>query len=112
MSTNKNTQREPTADMVNMPLSLGAIVATPGAIDACSAEQMTEFMGYHRAGNWGVVDQEDWIVNNNAAQFGGQVLSAYTIDISRPGKSWGENCLWIITERDRSVTTMLLPNEY
>jgi hypothetical protein len=35
---------------------------------------------------------------------GERVLSAYAIDESKPAKGYGENCLWIITERDRSVT--------
>jgi hypothetical protein len=41
-----------------------------------------------------------------------RVLSAYAIDESKPAKGYGDNCLWIITERDRSVTTFLLPDEY
>jgi hypothetical protein len=43
---------------------------------------------------------------------GERVLSAYAIDESKPAKGYGDNCLWIITERDRSVTTFLLPDEY
>jgi hypothetical protein len=40
------------------------------------------------------------------------ILSAYAIDESRHAKGYGDNCLWIITERDRNVTTFLLPDEY
>ena len=43
---------------------------------------------------------------------GERVLSAYAIYESKPAKGYGDNCLWIITERDRSVTTFLLPDEY
>jgi hypothetical protein len=43
---------------------------------------------------------------------GFRVLSAYPIDPSKPCKGFGGNCLWILTEADRSVTTMLLPDEY
>ena len=43
---------------------------------------------------------------------GERVLSAYAIDESKPAKGYGGNCLWIITERDRSLTTFLLPDEY
>lgn len=37
---------------------------------------------------------------------------AYPTDLATPCKGYGENCLWIITEADRSVTTFLLPDEY
>lgn len=43
---------------------------------------------------------------------GERVLTAYAIDESKPAKGYGDNYLWIITERDRSVTTFLLPDEY
>jgi hypothetical protein len=43
---------------------------------------------------------------------GERVLSAYAIDESKPAKGYGGNCRWIITERDRSLTTFLLPDEY
>jgi hypothetical protein len=51
-------------------------------------------------------------LNDQALVEGERVLSAYAIDESKPAKGYGENCLWIITDRDRSVTTFLLPNEY
>ena len=68
---------------------LGQIVATPGPI-------CTEFKA----------------LNDQALVEGEHVLSAYAIDESKPAKGYGDNCLWIITERDRSVTTFLLPGEY
>jgi hypothetical protein len=43
---------------------------------------------------------------------GGRILAVYAIDTTRPSKGDGENTLWIITKADRSVTTLLLPEEY
>ena len=57
----------------------------------------------HIQGNWGEVDEEDKQTNNEALELGNRVLSAYTLD--------GEK-LWIITEWDRSMTTILFPSEY
>ena len=68
---------------------LGQIVATPGAICA-----------------------EDKALIDQAMVEGERALSAYAIDESKPAKGYGDNCLWIITERDRSLTTFLLPDEY
>jgi|688.fasta_scaffold342315_3 hypothetical protein len=68
---------------------LGQIVVTPGAI--CAEGKA-------------LIDQ--------ALVEGDRVLSAYAIDKSKPAKGYCDDCLWIITERDRSVTTFLLPDEY
>lgn len=57
----------------------------------------------HEKGNWGEVDKEDYQANNRAVEEGSRVLSAYTV----AGKK-----IWVITEWDRSVTTVLFPNEY
>jgi hypothetical protein len=90
---------------------LGQIVATPGAIAACRPERLTICLHRHSRGDWGNVCAEDKALNDLALVEGERVLSAYAIDESKPAKGYGENCLWIITERDRSVTTFLLPNE-
>ncbi|KWT91757.1 hypothetical protein APY03_3194 [Variovorax sp. WDL1] len=45
-------------------------------------------------------------------QAGLRILSAYAIDPAKPCAGHGDNCLWIITEADRAVTTILLPEEY
>ena len=91
---------------------LGQIVATPRAIAACSAQHMTRCLHRHSRGDWGNVCAEDKELNDLALVEGERVLSAYAIDESKPAKGYGDNCLWIITERDRSVTTFLLPDEY
>lgn len=84
----------------------GQIVATPGALAALAEAEQTplEFLRRHLAGEWGEVCAEDAAENELALQAGLRLLSAYRT-------SQGVK-LWIITEADRSVTTLLLPDEY
>jgi hypothetical protein len=63
-----------------------------------------EFLARHARNDWGEVCAHDWALNDEALVSDERLLSAY-----RTAK--GER-LWIITERDRSVTTLLLPDEY
>lgn len=91
---------------------LGQIVATPGALEACSGEYLSLCLGRHVRGDWGHVCDEDKGTNDRALLNDERVLSAYPIDPRKPCEGFGENCLWIITEWDRSVSTFLLPNEY
>ena len=91
---------------------LGRLVATPGAIHALqrSGQDPLVFVQRHRQGDWGDVDAGDKALNDEAIAHEGdldrqsRVLSAYTTNA-------GEK-LWIITESDRSATTILLPEEY
>ena len=85
---------------------LGQVVATPGALAAIEqAEQSPlEFLVRHIRNDWGEVCGDDWALNDGAVEHGDRLLSAYRT-------SKGER-LWIITEWDRSVTTLLLPDEY
>lgn len=57
----------------------------------------------HGTGDWGLVDDEDKRTNDDALQNGGRLLSAYDVE----GKT-----IWVITEADRSATTVLFPEEY
>ena len=66
----------------------------------------------HVRGDWGCVDPEDAEANTVAVSEGDRILSAYPIDPALPCAGYGKNCLWIITEVDRAVTTILLPQEY
>jgi hypothetical protein len=92
---------------------LGQVVATPGALDAArDAGQFLELLARHARGDWGCVDPEDAVTNVEAVHEGLRILSAYPIDPALPCAGYGENCFWIITEADRSVTTILLPDEY
>ncbi len=91
---------------------LGMIVSTPGALDACPIERITQCLARHLAADWGCVDAEDAQTNNEALSTGERLLSAYPIDPAKPSEGFGKNTLWIITEADRSATTVLLPDEY
>lgn len=90
----------------------GQTVATPGALDACTEDYLFQCLQRHLSGDWGEVCQDDRKSNDAALEHGDRILSAYPIDPSKPCKGYGDNCLWVITEWDRSVTTFLLPSEY
>jgi len=87
-------------------LELGQVVATPGALVALSdAHESGEwYLARHARGDWGDLCAEDRAVNRQAVRLGQRVLSEYRLPT-------GEK-LWIITEWDRSVTTLLLASEY
>lgn len=88
---------------------LGQTVMTRGVSewmkkdDAMRYTKVLKCLGRHQSGDWGDVDDEDKQTNNDALEYGDRVLSAYTVDDTK---------LWIITEWDRSVTTVLFPSEY
>jgi hypothetical protein len=86
-----------------MKFSLGQTVATPGAIEAFDPEFFNACLTRHLSGDWGEVCDEDKAANDAALKGEGRLLSAYSKDGAK---------LWIITEWDRSVTTLLLPSEY
>jgi hypothetical protein len=85
---------------------LGRTVATPGALEALAraGETPLPYLVRHATGDWGYLDQNDKVENESAVKDGHRILSAYRLaDHTR---------IWIITEADRSVTTILLPEEY
>jgi hypothetical protein len=86
--------------------ALGRTVATPGAIEALQRglHIAPEFLLRHKSGDWGELDEEDIQANEDALRHGSRILSAYTTRRSER--------LWVITEWDRSATTILLPVEY
>jgi hypothetical protein len=92
---------------VRPSFSLGAVVATPGAIS--TMEQFgidpASLLARHVAGDWGDLDDEDRAANDEALLYGSRLFSAY-------GDANSESRIWLITEWDRSVTTFLLPSEY
>lgn len=88
-------------------LELGQLLITPGAKEAVGTEHLTELLAAifekHRCGDWGDVSEEDKQSNDEALESGDRILSAYNL---------GDIRIWIITEYDRSRTTVLLPEEY
>ena len=91
---------------------LGQIVMTQGAAHAADEAHLLKCLSRHSQGDWGAVCDEDRQTNDDAMIEGSRILSAYPLDEAKPCKGYGENTLWIITESDRSVTTLLLPQEY
>lgn len=91
---------------------LGQVVSTPAALDAVAIDRLGECLKAHAQGDWGVVSERDRQTNERALREGDRLLSAYPIDPEKPCAGHGENTLWIITEWDRSVTTVLLPSDY
>lgn len=63
----------------------------------------SDLLDRHLAGDWGDVCAEDNHANELALREGSRLLSAYRL---------GDVAIWIITEADRSATTLLLPSEY
>lgn len=86
--------------------ALGRILATPGALDALaeSREDARVYLRRHVTGDWTEMPLPDQEENRRAVRHGSRVFSSYTL---RSGRK-----LWVITEYDRSVTTLLLPSEY
>ncbi|MCA9983710.1 MAG: hypothetical protein KDE59_05430, partial [Anaerolineales bacterium] len=66
------------------------------------------YLARHLSGDWGCLDAFDRQQNNQAIREGLRILSAY--DVPVPGSETAR--IWIITEVDRSATTVLLPEEY
>ncbi len=96
-----------TANQVKPPLfPLGQTLATPGAMVVMQGLGISpvSLLGRHQCGDWGNLDQEDKQSNDAALKNGSRIFSAY--QIAEAVK------FWIITEADRSATTILLPEEY
>ncbi|MBX7208660.1 MAG: hypothetical protein K1X78_10130 [Verrucomicrobiaceae bacterium] len=83
---------------------LGNLVSTPGALEVLTHPEIMSALSRHITGDWGEVDAEDKRANDQSLIDGSRLLSAYR---SQDGTKF-----WIITEADRSVTTVLLPEEY
>jgi hypothetical protein len=86
-------------------LSLGRVVATPGALKLLgkSGGHPFDYLARHATGDWGDLCSFDQRQNEIALRDGYRIFSSYELPAGR---------VWIITEADRSVTTILLPEEY
>lgn len=87
--------------------SIGAVVITPGAESLLLHDPnfLILCIARHVTGDWGDLGDEDKRSNDAAInpEEPARILSAYHL---------GKHKFWIITEWDRSVTTILLPEEY
>jgi hypothetical protein len=102
MRRNHNTNPQPSVTR----FALGQTFITPGAEEALQIAGQTEleFLRRHMSCDWGELSEDDLRENELSLKEGFRLLSNY-----RTGK--GQQ-LWIITEADRSATTLLLPSEY
>ncbi len=85
---------------------LGQLAMTRGAAEAMQAAGHIppEFLLRHKHGDWGDIPEEDVRENEWSLEHGARLFSVYA--------TRREETLWVITESDRSATTMLLPDEY
>jgi hypothetical protein len=91
-----------------MKFELGHLVITSAAAEwleerAGRADAVNSCIGRHADGDWGGVSDDDFKANDDAVASGDRLLSSYGVDGAT---------LWIITEADRSATTVLFPEDY
>lgn len=84
--------------------SLGRLMATPNALNSVPDHEIQSALLRHHCGDWGEVCREDHAANEQALVEGSRLFSVYR---SPTGVKF-----WIITEWDRSLTTVLLPEDY
>lgn len=93
--------------MTRDPLPLGHVVTTPAAhrllLGFGDSNYDLELLRRHKHHDWGDLCAEDRGCNEQALKDGGKIMSEYRV---------GASTVWIHTEGDRSVTTILLPEEY
>lgn len=83
----------------------GALVATAEVLKHIDHNYLMAALCQHLQGQWGLLDVEDWDANERALKDGGRLLSVYPLPNS-------PKSFWIISEADRSSTTILLPGDY
>ena len=98
MSTQQTNQVQPL-------FALGQTVATRGALEAMQRLEVSPLalLSRHQRGDWGSLDKEDKQANDQALTLGDRIFSSYQLEAAK---------FWVITEADRSATTILLPEEY
>jgi hypothetical protein len=95
MNSNTNTRPK---------FPLGQVVITRSARAILTGVDVADALASHQCGNWGTVCPEDWRLNDEAVTDGTRLLSCYS---AADGTAF-----WIITEWDRTATTVLLPDDY
>jgi hypothetical protein len=105
MSNTARFCREDTMDHNSLKLELGQVIVTQGILNLIQHDVSCLYpvLEQHQSGDWGKLKREDWLANNDAVTHGGRILSSYLLYDTK---------IWVITESDRSVTTVLLPEEY
>lgn len=82
---------------------LGRVAVTANASLRLATEEVLTALRRHASGDWGDLCPEDTLTNDTAVYQGGRLFSAY---------GEGQHRFWVVTEADRSVTTVLLPEDY
>lgn len=85
-------------------LDFGMVCVTQGATERLNKDDVRSALSRHIFGDWGIVDMDDWRENDLSLRNGFRILSAY---VDRNSQKF-----WIVTEADRSTTTIMLPEEY
>lgn len=104
----KKQQQDPTLPITPIvagaKFELGELYMTTGARDSLQPFEITALLKRHAHCDWGVCGLDDAESNDEALIEGSRVLSVYR---SNSGEK-----VWLITEADRSATTILMPSEY
>ena len=88
----------------NARFRMGRLMLTPNAMQFLSPGDVIEALCRHLHGDWGDVDEMDQRANELSLREDGRLFSVYhTEEMAR---------FWIITEADRSATTVLMPGDY
>lgn len=90
--------------MTNTRIPLGQVVITPNALNSLPYAEVLAALLRHQNGDFGDLSEDDKQANYEALEYGDRILSAYNAS--------NDVRFWIITESDRSATTILLPEDY
>lgn len=93
-----------TLAFVASKFEVGQIVITQGASSELTQDDVLKALVRHMDGDWGELCEEDRRENETALKYGFRLFSRY--------RTQDGTAFWIITEHDRSMTTILLPSEY
>jgi hypothetical protein len=101
----RQEKRERYHEMAKQLFSMGSVYSTPGALAVCASFPMTPdvLLIRHVTGDWSDMSTEDQEANRRAIEDGSRIFSAY---------QYGEHRFYVITEADRSRTTVVLADEY
>lgn len=93
-----------TSNYIQTEFDTGPVYTTPGVRRKVTMGEVYAAVQCHSRGDWGDIDRDDQSQNDGALKYGGRLCSRYSSSL---GVTY-----WIITEADRSRTTVLLPMEY
>ena len=99
-----------------MSFNLGQTLATYAINQAMSSQPFNAFIQQslkrHHSQDWGDCCKEDQQINNESLKMGMRLFSVYKIPETLHQQNFSNDKVWIITEADRSATTILFPSEY